>query len=118
MVLQSTLQWQRKPKCYAIALRKPAAITQAVSCTTRRRHYQERTVTKRHYATRPRCRLLHSTTRQRATEESRDQKALHSKVLLQALAQLHTTAHHREKKTVNKRHYTAKPRCSLWWHKH
>ncbi|KAM1500215.1 hypothetical protein ACFX10_022808 [Malus domestica] len=68
MVLQGTLQWQRKPKCYAIALCKPAAITQAVSCTPRRRHHQERIVTKRHYAAKPRCRLLHSTTRQLATE--------------------------------------------------
>ena len=71
MVLQGTLQWQRKPKCYAIALRKPAVITQAVSCTARRRHHQERTVTKRYYATQPRCRLLHSTTRQRTTEGKR-----------------------------------------------
>ncbi|TQD77573.1 hypothetical protein C1H46_036896 [Malus baccata] len=37
MVLQGTLQWQKKPKCYAIALRKPVAITQAVSSTTRQR---------------------------------------------------------------------------------
>ncbi|KAM1693205.1 hypothetical protein ACFX2K_032736 [Malus domestica] len=32
---------------------------------------------------------------------------------LQSLAQLHTAAHHRGK-TVIKRHYTAKPRCSIW----
>ncbi|KAM1353367.1 hypothetical protein ACFX2H_032867 [Malus domestica] len=40
------------------------------------------------------------------TEESCDQKALHSEALLQALAQHHTAAHHRGK-TVIKRHYTA-----------
>ncbi|KAM2808315.1 hypothetical protein PS2_043214 [Malus domestica] len=89
MVLQGTLQWQKKPKCYAIALRKPAAITQTVSYTARQRHHQERTVTKRHYAAKPRCRLLHSTTRQRATEENCGQKALHSETSLQSLTQAH-----------------------------
>ncbi|KAM2312500.1 hypothetical protein ACFXTH_022895 [Malus domestica] len=87
MVLQGTLQWQRKPKCYAIALRKPTAITQAVSCTARRHHHQERIVTKRHYAVKPRCRLLHSTTRQRATEGNCGQKALNSEISLQSLTQ-------------------------------
>ncbi|KAM2491507.1 hypothetical protein PS1_043162 [Malus domestica] len=67
-VIQSTLQWQRKPKCYAIALRKPVATTQAISCTARRRHHQGKTVTKRHYTAKPCCSLLHSTTRQRTTE--------------------------------------------------
>ncbi|KAM2220840.1 hypothetical protein ACFX1S_019990 [Malus domestica] len=67
-VLQSTLQWQRKLKCYTITLRKPAATTQAISCTARRRHRQGKTMTKRHYTAKPRCSLLHSTTRQRATE--------------------------------------------------
>ncbi|KAM1636898.1 hypothetical protein ACFX2K_014913 [Malus domestica] len=42
------------------------------------------------------------------TEESCDQKALHNINLLQSLAPLHTVAHHRGKKTVNKRHYTTK----------
>ncbi|KAM2974219.1 hypothetical protein FF1_000540 [Malus domestica] len=89
MVLQGTLQWQRKPKCYAIALDKLAAITQAVSCTARRCHHQEKTVTKRHYAAKPRYRLLHSTTRQRATEGNCGQKALHSETSLQSLTQAH-----------------------------
>ncbi|KAM1524976.1 hypothetical protein ACFX10_009509 [Malus domestica] len=46
-------------------------------------------------------------------EESCDQKALHSINSLQSLAQLHTVAHHRGKKTVNKRHYTMKSLYSL-----
>ncbi|KAM1030460.1 hypothetical protein EV1_033958 [Malus domestica] len=70
-------------------LRNPAVVTQAVSCTAQRRHHQW---------------------------ENCDQKALHSEAPLQSLAQHHTIAHH-QGKTVIKRHYTAKPRCSLW-HKH
>ncbi|TQD75523.1 hypothetical protein C1H46_038944 [Malus baccata] len=45
-VLQSMLQWQRKLKCYTITLRKPAATTQAISCTARQRHRQKKTVIK------------------------------------------------------------------------
>ncbi|KAM2200497.1 hypothetical protein ACFX1R_000442 [Malus domestica] len=67
-VIPSTLQWQRKPKCYAITLCKPVATAQAISYTARRRHRQGKTVTKRHYTVKPRCSLLHSTTRQCTTE--------------------------------------------------
>ncbi|KAM1773938.1 hypothetical protein ACFX12_043371 [Malus domestica] len=71
-------------------LRNPAVVTQVVSCTARRRHHQG---------------------------ENCDQKTLHSEASLQSLAQHHTVVHHRGK-TMIKRHYTAKPRCSLFAQHH
>ncbi|KAM1956083.1 hypothetical protein ACFX16_025542 [Malus domestica] len=88
----------------------------AIRRSFKARYSSKETKMPRNHTTQPRSDYASSFLHRTATSPPRencDQKALHSKAPLQSVAQLHTAAHHRGKKIVIKRHYTAKPRCSL-----